>query len=242
VAHRGGIDWGGKVAAWFAGVAAVAAALATLIVTTTKALHSWLQVLFVALVIIAIVAFVALLFTGIRALYESWRGRHVPPTPMKVQIWCEPSNGQLYLIVSNPPAAGAEGEEARFRANVIRYFDEQGARPKRQTWPIPWLDGKTGAKAIPAGDKGVFDLARFYWHEQDLRTTKWGDHEDWSFPSVPGPIKVRYSPMATLDQAADRRLRLDVRVVRDHPSGITEKTINFGFKLTTNGYAEVFCD
>jgi hypothetical protein len=58
-------DWGGKVAAWFAGVAQ----------TAKEPLHGWLRTLFVALVVIAVVSFVALLLTGPRALWAAWRNR-----------------------------------------------------------------------------------------------------------------------------------------------------------------------
>jgi hypothetical protein len=69
------IDWGGKVAAWFGGVAAVAAALAGLISGTSKHLHGLLLAAFIVLVVIAVVAFLGLLFTGVRVVWAAWSRR-----------------------------------------------------------------------------------------------------------------------------------------------------------------------
>ena len=70
------VDWGGKVAAWFAGVAAASATLAALIAATAKQpFHGWLRVLFIILVIIAGVSFIVLLLTGPRAAWAAWRNR-----------------------------------------------------------------------------------------------------------------------------------------------------------------------
>jgi hypothetical protein len=68
------VDWGGKVAAWFAGVAAASATLAALIAATAKQpFHGGLRVLFIILVIIAGVSFIVLLLTGPRAAWAAWR-------------------------------------------------------------------------------------------------------------------------------------------------------------------------
>jgi hypothetical protein len=70
------VDWGGKVAAWFAAVAGVSATLAALIAATAKQpLHGGMRILFAALVITAAVSFLALLLTGPRALWTAWRDR-----------------------------------------------------------------------------------------------------------------------------------------------------------------------
>lgn len=72
------IDWGGKVAAWFAGVAGVSVALATLIATTAKQpLHAWMNTLFIVLVVVAVLSFIMLLLTGPRAAWAAWRNRRV---------------------------------------------------------------------------------------------------------------------------------------------------------------------
>jgi hypothetical protein len=69
-------DWGGKVAAWFAAVAGVSAALAALIAATSKSpLRGDLRDLFIALVVIAAVSFAALVLTGPPALWSAWRNR-----------------------------------------------------------------------------------------------------------------------------------------------------------------------
>lgn len=66
------IDWGGKVAAWLGAVAVGGAGLAVLFAQASRGpSHN----LFIALVIIAVVAFVGLLLTGPRALWVAWRGR-----------------------------------------------------------------------------------------------------------------------------------------------------------------------
>jgi hypothetical protein len=69
------VDWGGKVAAWFAAVTAGSAALAALIVTAPHAapLHGWLHAAFIALLVIGSVSFVFLLLTGPPALLAARR-------------------------------------------------------------------------------------------------------------------------------------------------------------------------
>src|ERR1022692_3865529 len=68
-------DWGGKVAAWFTGVAVASAALAALVAQMAKPLHGPMRDLFIVLVVITAVSFVALLLTGPRALWTVWRNR-----------------------------------------------------------------------------------------------------------------------------------------------------------------------
>jgi hypothetical protein len=69
-------DWGGKVAAWFAGVTVASATLAALIAATAKQpFHGWLRAVFIILVIIAGVSFIMLLLTGPRAAWAAWRNR-----------------------------------------------------------------------------------------------------------------------------------------------------------------------
>jgi hypothetical protein len=70
------VDWGGKVAAWFTGVAVVSATLAALIAATAKQpFRGWLHVVFIILVIIAGVSGIILLLTGPRAAWAAWRNR-----------------------------------------------------------------------------------------------------------------------------------------------------------------------
>ncbi len=72
------IDWGGKVAAWFGGVAAASTALAALVAQTAEQpLDGRMRALFIALVVIASVSFVALLLTGPRALLSARRCRRL---------------------------------------------------------------------------------------------------------------------------------------------------------------------
>jgi len=74
------VDWGGKVAAWFGGVTAAAAALAGLISATAKPpLHGLPLLGFIILIVIAMVSFLGLLFTGPRAAWTAWRSRSNKP-------------------------------------------------------------------------------------------------------------------------------------------------------------------
>jgi hypothetical protein len=68
-------DWGGKVAAWFAGVCAASGTLAGLVWETAQPMPDWVIAVFVALLLVAGGSFVALLFTGVVALRVSWRSR-----------------------------------------------------------------------------------------------------------------------------------------------------------------------
>jgi MFS family permease len=86
------VDWGGKVAAWFAAVATVSAALAALIAGTAKQpLHGGLHILFIILVIIAAVSFAMLLLTGPRAVWAWWRNRRRARTARSASPDAEPS-------------------------------------------------------------------------------------------------------------------------------------------------------
>jgi hypothetical protein len=70
------VDWGGKIAAWFAGVTAGSAALAALILAKpTTPLHGPPRFWFIVLVVIAAVSLVALLLIGLRAVLTPWRAR-----------------------------------------------------------------------------------------------------------------------------------------------------------------------
>jgi hypothetical protein len=70
------VDWGGKVAAWFAAGSAASVALAGLLATTTKQpYHGWHRAAFVILVIIAVMSFAIFLFTGPPAVWGAWRDR-----------------------------------------------------------------------------------------------------------------------------------------------------------------------
>jgi hypothetical protein len=70
------VDWGGKVAAWFAAVTGVSATLAALVAAEVKQpLHGGMRALFAVLVIISAVSFLALLLTGPPALWSAWRSR-----------------------------------------------------------------------------------------------------------------------------------------------------------------------
>lgn len=70
------IDWGGKVAAWLGAVAAASGALAALLAQMSQGpLRGRKYDLFLGLVVIAAVAFAALLLTGLLALWAAWRSQ-----------------------------------------------------------------------------------------------------------------------------------------------------------------------
>lgn len=98
------VDWGGKVAAWFAGVVAGSVALATLIATTARQpFHSWLRVVFIILVFIAVISFILLLFTGLSAVWAVWRNRrHRSITPGSPEPAGEP--GEAAATAAPGPA------------------------------------------------------------------------------------------------------------------------------------------
>lgn len=89
------MDWGGKVATWFAGVCAGSAGLAALVGETAKQpLSGWARVEFSGLLGTSVASFLAILLTGAYALWLSFaaRERHgasgtiaprlsVPPVP-----------------------------------------------------------------------------------------------------------------------------------------------------------------
>jgi hypothetical protein len=120
-------DWGGKVAAWFTGVAAVSAALAALVAQTAKQpLHGRMRDLFIVLVVAAAVSFVVLLLTGPRALWAAWRNRGpaesarpiglAEPDPADWIAGCDETEDHLLLFTlrhrfENPGAIMALGEK-----------------------------------------------------------------------------------------------------------------------------------
>lgn len=80
-------DWGGKIAAWFAGVAAASAGLAALVAQAAKEpLHGGTRDLFTALVVIAALSFLALLLTGPRAAWVTWRNRENVGIPQQAKL------------------------------------------------------------------------------------------------------------------------------------------------------------
>ena len=91
------LDWGGKIAAWFAAVAGVSSGLAALIGTTVKQpLHGWGQVLFVTLVVIAAVSFIMLLFTGPQAIWATWqKWKRTPKVAERLPLVVEITEAQF---------------------------------------------------------------------------------------------------------------------------------------------------
>jgi hypothetical protein len=121
-------DWGGKVAAWFASVAAVSAGLAALLAQTTSApLGGDKHNLFIALVIVAAGSFAALLFTGPRALWMAWRNRgHINPR----------SAGPA--LPDTPASKTAADEAARELVRIEQNREYDRMRPVLEGHIVPW--------------------------------------------------------------------------------------------------------
>ena len=86
--------------------------------------------------------------------------------------------------------------------------------------------------------KPLLDFAHFDFLKlrQDLEGTKWlkGDH--WVFPSLPQPIKVRYSAVRRWSELENQHFVITVRVIRDDPAGYVDTE----FKIGNDG-TEPYC-
>jgi len=123
------IDWGGKVAAWLGAVAAASAGLAALLAQTSQGpLRGGTRGLFIALVVIAAVAFAALLLTGPRALWVAWcnRGRN-SPRPVGPGVPDPPT----------PRTAGTD-EAAKELARIEKNREHDRMRPVLEGHILPW--------------------------------------------------------------------------------------------------------
>jgi len=119
------IDWGGKVAAWLGAVAVGGAALAALLAQASRGpLHD----LFIALVVVAAVAFAGLLLTGPRALWVAWRGRgHSTEPPAAPEMLASPT----------PRMTGAD-EAAKELARIAKDQEHDRMRPVLEGRILPW--------------------------------------------------------------------------------------------------------
>jgi hypothetical protein len=167
------VDWGGKVAAWFAAVTAGSAALAALIIATPHAapLHGWLHAAFIALLVIGSVSFLFLMLTGPPALLAAWRAHRAgllaergspalePPAfpPLEFRLYTgkpPPEYGDWitrhYLEIENPPGQ----PERRV------YVTQEGIKPEPRhlypysprpafPYPVPPKGGGHAAAGIP---------------------------------------------------------------------------------------------
>jgi hypothetical protein len=238
------VDWGGKVAAWFAGVTAGSAALAALIAATAKPpLHGLLDAVFIILVIIAGVSFIALLFTGPPALLAAHRNRGARAVadrtprdalpagrdrvhPINVILVPDRDGVHLRLAVVNRGTAG------RFSAEVVRIFDDRGNAPLGPaSWRIPWLeDGSVEPKEILQEGRRILDFARYDAGgvHADLTSTHWGTNKHWWFSALPEAAGFMYRPVRTRAELEAQRFRVTVRIIRADPPDSTDRQFAIG--------------
>ena len=145
------------------------------------------------------------------------------------------TTGGFRLIALN------RGDLGRFRAEVTGIRDQDGQAPviPRNGWPVPWLDdGSVTSKDIPTAGSPRLDFAYFNLGNlrEDLEGTKWARGDHWTFPSLPDPVKVRYSAVRTWQEQDRRFFVVTVRVIRDDPPGFAD----IEFKIGTEGQ-EPYC-
>ena len=116
----------------------------------------------------------------------------MPTPPVAIRLIAE------WDVATNHLRLGAlnRGELGRFRVEVIDAQNQDGNWVGPRSWPVRWLeDGSVSSKEIPMFGKPLLDFAYFDFLalREDLEGTKWlrGDH--WVFPSLPRPVKFRYS-------------------------------------------------
>jgi len=164
-------------------------------------------------------------------------GPGLPAAPVRVRLMAERdmvADG-FWLIALN------RGEPGRFRAEVIGIRDQDGQAPVTPVggWPIPWLDdGTVSAKDIPTAGSPRLDFAHFSLGNlrEDLEGTKWLNGDHWTFPSLPGAVKVRYPAVRTWEEQDRHFFTVTVRVIRDDPAGHADTE----FKIGTEGQ-EPYC-
>jgi hypothetical protein len=85
---------------------------------------------------------------------------------------------------------------------------------------VPWLeDGSVTAKDIPKAGSLRLDFAHFSLSNlrEDLDGTKWLNGDHWTFPSLPGAVKVRYPAVRSWEEQDRHFFTVTVRVIRDDP-------------------------
>ena len=164
-------------------------------------------------------------------------GPALPAAPVRIRLIAEHdlTAGRFRLVALNRGALG------RFRAEVIRIRDQDGQAPLTagSGWPVPWLDdGSVTSKGIPTAGSRRLDFAYFNQAHlrEDLEGTKWLNSDHWTFPSLPGPVTVRYPAVRTWEEQDRHHFIVTVRVIRDDPPGYADTE----FKLGTEGQ-EPYC-
>jgi hypothetical protein len=123
------------------------------------------------------------------------------------------------------------GELGRFRIEVIDAHNQDSNWVGPRSWPVPWLDdGSVDAKEIPKFGKPLLDFAHFDFLalQEDLEGTKWLHGNHWAFPSLPQPIKVRYSAVRRWSELENQHFVITVRVIRDDPTGYIDTQFKIG--------------
>jgi hypothetical protein len=131
------------------------------------------------------------------------------------------------------------GELGCFRVEVIDAHDQDGNWAGPRSWPVPWLDdGSVRSKEVPKFGKPLLDFAHFDFLrlQEDLEGTKWLNGDHWVFPSLPQPIKVRYSAVRRWSELENQHFVITVRVIRDDPPGYVDTE----FKVGNDG-TEPYC-
>lgn len=156
-----------------------------------------------------------------------------PPVAIRPKTVLDDATNRIRLGALN------RGELGRFRVEVIDVRNQDGYWVGRRSWPVPWLeDGSVGSKEIPMFGRPLLDFAHFDYFtlKEDLDTTKWlrGDH--WVFPSLPEPVKFRYSAVRALSDLDRQHIVVTLRVIRDEPDGY----VDVQFKIGLHGM-EPYC-
>jgi hypothetical protein len=164
-------------------------------------------------------------------------GQGLPAAPVRVRLVAERDMAAdgFRLVALN------RGEPGRFRAEVIGIRDQDGQAPVAPAagWPVPWLDdGSVTARDIPEAGSLRLDFAHFSPGNlrEDLEGTKWLNGDHWTFPSLPGAVKVRYPAVRTWREQDRHFFTVTVRVIRDDPHGHGDTE----FEIGTDGQ-EPYC-
>ena len=156
---------------------------------------------------------------------------NLPPPPVSIELKPELD------IATNRLRLGAlnRGDLGRFRVEVTDAHNQDGNWVGPRSWPVPWLeDGSVDAKQIPMFGKPLLDFAQFDYLnlQEDLEGTKWLNGDHWAFPSLPQPIKVRYSAVRRWSELENRNFVITVRVIREDPPGCTDVEFKIGYDGT----------
>lgn len=151
-----------------------------------------------------------------------------PPVAVHLKPEVDVAMNRLRLGALNRGVLG------HFRVEVIDVHNQNGDWAGPRSWPVPWLeDGSVTSKAVPMFGKPLLDFAHFDFLalREDLEGTKWlrGDH--WVFPSLPEPVKFRYSAVRAWSDLSEQYIIVTLRVIRNEPEG----HVDVQFKIGADG-------